>query len=72
MAKGGNIAGIVADKAYELGRAMAAVGMKALLGQASPPFLVAPALTVTKDTMAEGWQDSLNRDAPQSVIDAGK
>ena len=72
MAKGGNIAGIVADKAYELGRAMAAVGMKALLGQASPPFLVAPALTVTKDTMAQGWQDSLNRDAPQSVLDAGE
>ena len=48
MVKGGNVAAIVADKAYELGRAMAATGLKSLLGQETPPFIVAPALTVTK------------------------
>ena len=72
MVKGGNVAGIVADEAYELGRTMAATGMKALLGEASPPFIVAPALTVTKENVAEGWQQSLHRDAPQSVLDAAK
>lgn len=72
MVKGGNVAGIVADEAYELGRAMAAVGLKSLLGQQSPAFVVAPALTVTKDNVAEGWQQSLRRDAPQSVLDAAK
>jgi ribose transport system substrate-binding protein len=72
MVKGGNIAGIVADEAYELGRTMAATGMKALLGEPSPPFIVAPALTVTKGNVAEGWQQSLHRDAPQSVLDAAK
>ena len=54
MVKGGNVIGIVADKAYELGRAMAATGMKALLGEPSPPFVVAPALTVTKENVAAG------------------
>ena len=70
MVRGGNVAGIVADEAYELGRAMAAVGLKALLGQESPAFVVAPALTVTAGNVAEGWQQSLHRDAPASVLAA--
>ncbi|WP_296747108.1 substrate-binding domain-containing protein [Mesorhizobium sp.] len=72
MVKGGNVAALVADKAYELGRAMAAAGMKSLLGQQTPAFVVAPALTVTKENVSQGWKDSLNRDAPQSVLDAAK
>ncbi|MCA3448795.1 MAG: substrate-binding domain-containing protein [Rhodobacter sp.] len=72
MVKGGNVAGIVADEAYELGRAMAAVGARAVLGVENPPFIVAPALSVTKDNVAEGWQKSLRKDAPQSVLDALK
>lgn len=72
MVKGGNVAAIVADKAYELGRAMAAVGVKALLGEKTPPFIVAPALTITKDNIVQGYKESLNRAAPQSVLDAMK
>jgi ribose transport system substrate-binding protein len=72
MVKGGNVAALVADKAYELGRAMATSGMKSLLAQQTPPFVVAPALTVTKENVSQGWKDSLNRDAPQSVLDAAK
>ncbi|ESY24764.1 MULTISPECIES: substrate-binding domain-containing protein [unclassified Mesorhizobium] len=72
MVKGGNVAALVADKAYELGRAMAASGMKSLLGQPTPAFVVVPALTVTKENVAQGWKDSLNRDAPQPVLDAAK
>ncbi|MBE1204614.1 substrate-binding domain-containing protein [Aminobacter carboxidus] len=72
MVKGGNVTALVADKAYELGRAMAAAGLKSLLGQPTPAFVVAPAITVTKDNVAQGWKDSLNRDAPQSVLDAAK
>lgn len=72
MVKGGNVTALVADKAYELGRAMAAAGMKSLLGQETPAFVVAPALTVTKENVSQGWKDSLNRDAPQSVLDAAK
>jgi len=72
MVKGGNVVAIVADEAYELGRAMAAVGARAVLGAENPPFVVAPALTVTKDNVADGWQKSLRKDAPQSVLDAAK
>lgn len=72
MVKGGNVTALVADKAYELGRAMAAAGLKSLLGQQTPAFVVAPALTVTKDNVTEGWKESLNRDAPKSVLDAAK
>ncbi|MCR6636699.1 substrate-binding domain-containing protein [Devosia sp.] len=70
MVKGGNVVGLVADEAYELGRAMAAVGLKGLLGEEVPAFVVAPALTVTADNVAEGWQQSLHRDAPASVLSA--
>lgn len=72
MVNGGNVTALVADKAYELGRAMAAAGLKSLLGQQTPAFVVAPALTVTRDNVSQGWKDSLNRDAPQSVLDAAK
>lgn len=72
MVKGGNVAAIAADKAYELGRAMASVAGYGLLGKEAPAFVVAPVLTVTKDNVKEGWQESLHRDAPQSILDALK
>lgn len=72
MVKDGNVTAIVADRAYELGRAMAAAGLKSLLGQEVSPFIVAPALTVTKENVSQGWKDSLNREAPKSVLDAVK
>jgi ribose transport system substrate-binding protein len=68
MVQGGNVAGIVADEAYELGRTMATVGARAVLGEENPPFIVVPAVTVTADNVAEGWQQSLHRDPPASVI----
>ena len=67
MVKGGNVAAIVADEAYELGRAMAAAGILDLLGKDVPPFVVAPAVTVTADNVAEGWMQSLHIEAPESV-----
>jgi len=67
MVRGGNVAAIVADEAYELGRAMAAAAILDLLGKDVPPFVVAPAVTVTADNVAEGWMQSLHIDAPKSV-----
>jgi ribose transport system substrate-binding protein len=72
MVKGGNVTAIVADKAYELGRAMADAAGYGLLGKQAPAFVVAPVLTVTKDNVAQGWKDSLHRDAPQSILGAIK
>jgi len=67
MVRNGHVIAIIADRAYELGRAMAAAGMKSLLGHPAAPFIVAPALTVTKDTVVQGWKDSLNHEPPKSV-----
>ena len=70
MVRGGNVAAIVADEAYELGRAMAASAALDLLGQEVPPFIVAPAITVKADNVVEGWNQSLNIDPPSSVTSA--
>lgn len=72
MVKGGNVAAIVADEAYELGRAMAAAGARALAGEETPPFVVAPAITVNTENVADGWMQSLRRPAPDSVLSALK
>lgn len=67
MVKDGNVTAIVADEAYELGRAMAAVGERAVLGVENPPFVVAPVLTVSKDNVKDGYMQSLHRDVPASL-----
>jgi ribose transport system substrate-binding protein len=72
MARGGNVSALVADQAYELGRAMAVAAAYGLLGKPAPAFVVAPATTVTKDGLAKGYQESLHRAPPQSVTDASK
>ena len=70
MVQGGNVVAMVADEAYELGAAMARAASLGILGESGPEFAVAPALAVTADNVVEGWQTSLRRDPPQSVIDA--
>lgn len=67
MVRGGNVAAIVADEAYELGRTMAAAAILDLLNQDVPPFVVAPAVTVTAENVAEGWMQSLHVEAPKSL-----
>ncbi|GAA6176487.1 substrate-binding domain-containing protein [Sulfitobacter pacificus] len=69
MVRGGNVAAIVADEAYELGRAMAASAVLDLLGEEVPPFVVAPAITVTADNVAEAWNTSLHSEAPKSLTE---
>ena len=70
MAQGGNTAALIADKAYELGQAMARSAAYGLLGKDAPPFVVAPAMTITRSNLLEGYQESLHRDPPASVMDA--
>jgi ribose transport system substrate-binding protein len=72
MVKGGNVVALTADKAYELGRTMADVAAYGLIGKEAPAFAVAPAITVTKANVVDGWKQSLNREPPQSVLDASK
>jgi ribose transport system substrate-binding protein len=70
LARGGNVTAIVADKAFELGRAMAVAAGYGLLGKRAPSFVVAPALTITKENLVEGYRESLNREAPSSILGA--
>ncbi len=67
MVNGGNVVALVADEAYELGRAMAAAGARQYSGEETPPFVVAPAVTVTADNVSEGWMQSLHIEAPTSL-----
>jgi ribose transport system substrate-binding protein len=67
MATGGATVAVVADKAFELGAGMADAAAYALLGKTAPPFAVAGALTITKDTIPQGYQESLHSDVPPAV-----
>jgi len=70
MAKGGNTFALIADKAYDLGTAMATSAAYGLLGKKAPAFVVVPALTVTKANLVQGYRESLHRDPPASVLKA--
>ncbi len=72
MARGGNVTALVSDKAYELGQAMARSAAYGLLDKQAPPFIVAPATTVTRDNLAQGYEESLHQAPPKSVVDAMK
>lgn len=70
MVNGGSVAAMIADEAYNIGIYAARAGAADLLGRDVDPFLVVDALIVTADNVAEGWQQSLHRDAPASVLAA--
>ncbi len=67
MAQGGNTVALTADKAYDLGGCMATAGALGLLGESVEPFLIVPALTVTKENLETGWEESLRRPLPENV-----
>lgn len=72
MVKGGNIAALVADEAYDIGVTVARAAAGSLVGKEAEPFLVVDSLAVTKDTVAEGWKTSLHKDMPASIAEATK
>ena len=70
MARGGSTFALVADRPYELGRAMATSAAYGLLGKRAPAFVTGPAMTVTKENLVQGYRQSLRRDAPASIVKA--
>ncbi|MBB6465646.1 substrate-binding domain-containing protein [Aminobacter carboxidus] len=72
MVKGGNVAALVADEAYNIGVTVARAAAGSLVGKSAEPFLVVDSLAVTKDTVADGWKKSLNKDMPATIADALK
>jgi ribose transport system substrate-binding protein len=67
--KGGNVAAIIADEAYDIGVTAARAVALGLLGKPVAPFLVVDALAVTPDNLKEGWNQSLHRDPPASLTE---
>lgn len=70
MVQGGNIVGIAADLAYMLGYTKAMAGVYGILGKEAPSFIIVPAIKVTKDNIVEGWNESLNVDPPEEILNA--
>ncbi|HSL27515.1 MAG TPA: substrate-binding domain-containing protein, partial [Acidimicrobiia bacterium] len=70
MAEGGNVVGIVADVPFEIGRAMGAAALLALVGKESPPFAIVPTMKVTRENLVTAWQESLKEDPPEEVLEA--
>jgi ribose transport system substrate-binding protein len=70
MAKGDNTFALIADRAYDLGQAIAKSAAYGLLGKTAPAFVVAPAMTITRSNLVQGYRESLHRNAPASVMKA--
>lgn len=69
LAGGQNVAGIVADEAYNYGRAMAIAAALTLLGEPAPEFGIVDSVTVTKGTLLEGYE-AWNEPLPDAVAKA--
>lgn len=72
MAQGGNVVGIAADLAYMLGYTKAMCGVYGVLGKEAPPFVIVPAIKVTKENLVEGWRESLGIDPPKEIMELYK
>ncbi|WP_218044311.1 substrate-binding domain-containing protein [Kiloniella majae] len=70
MIKQGNMYGTVADRPYEIGQAMAMLGVYGLLDKESPAFSVVGYDKVTKDNVAVTWEKSLRRPIPKKLSEA--
>ncbi|MCY3539238.1 MAG: substrate-binding domain-containing protein [bacterium] len=70
LVEGGNIVGIAADEAYDLGRTMALKGAYGLLNKPAPAFTVVPAIAVTANNIVEAYRQSLATDPPPEVLQA--
>ncbi|MDQ0471522.1 substrate-binding domain-containing protein [Labrys wisconsinensis] len=67
MVKGGNVAAIVADEAYQIGVTAARAAAAGLIGEKTAPFYAVDAIAVTKANLKDGWNRSLHRDPPPTL-----
>lgn len=56
MASGGYIKGLGAQRPFDQGTTEAKLAGYGLLGKPAPAYVALPALPVTKDNLAEAWQ----------------
>ncbi|MEY9463970.1 ribose transport system substrate-binding protein [Bradyrhizobium ottawaense] len=72
MAKNGYVKGTGSQRPYGAGYAEGILAGYALLGKSAPPYVVLPALAVTKQNLIAGWPLSNGTAPPQVVTDALK
>lgn len=66
----GQIVAIISERTYDLGTTMAKEAILALRDRPVPPFVVVPAVTVTKDTIVDDWFEIQHVEVPAEVLDA--
>jgi len=68
LAQGGNMVGIVADLAWDLGNTMATLGVYGVLNKRAPGFVIVPAIKATAENLPEQWRASLGQDPPREIM----
>lgn len=72
MAISGSIIGIVSDLPYTIGYTLASTACLAHIGRDIPPFIVVPAVKVTRSNLEQMWLRAYRKKAPKEVIEALK
>jgi ribose transport system substrate-binding protein len=67
MAEDRNVYGMTAEITYMMGEKLATGGAYGLLGKDCPPFNIIPSVKITKDNLAESWQQILHTDLPEDI-----
>jgi ribose transport system substrate-binding protein len=70
MVEGGNVIGVVANPAVDLGRYLGVMSAYGVLEKEAPEMAVATPVATTTDNLAEGWQAEFAEDPPQELVDA--
>jgi ribose transport system substrate-binding protein len=70
MAQNGFIAGISSQRPYDQGVAEAKIGALALIGEATPSYVVVPPLKVTRAVLPEAYKTIYRIDLPSEMTDA--
>ena len=67
MAKKGFIAGISSQRPYDQGVAEAKVGLLALIGEKTPPYVVVPPLAVNRGNLVASYKTIYRKDIPAEL-----
>ena len=67
MAKNGFIAGISSQRPYDQGVAEASVGLLALIGETTPPYVVVPPVAVNRGNLPASYKTIYRKDLPAEM-----
>lgn len=70
LARGGVVSGIGAQRPFDQGVAEAELAAYGLLGKEAPPYVVLPALPVSRTGVLEAWESVYHRLPPSELVEA--